>query len=235
MCGRFTLTVSSEAVLELFQLAEGPPLRPRYNITPSQPVAVVRAMQGAASGQADGAVRELTFMRWGLIPHWAKEPGIGAKMINARAETAAEKPSFRTPFRRRRCLIAADGYYEWRGEGGKKQPYYIHMKHRGPFAFAGLWEHWTGPDGSEVETCAILTVDANALLRPVHHRMPVILEPPAFDPWLEPSQQERARLQPLLAPYAGEGLAFFPVSTHVNRPAHDDPACIAPLAEPGSP
>ncbi len=207
MCGRFTLTVSPEAVLELFQLAEAPPLRPRYNIAPSQPVAVVRAKDGGGSGEAveggsGGAARELVLLRWGLIPHWAKDQAIGAKMINARAETAAEKPSFRTAFRRRRCLIPADGYYEWRKEGDRKQPYYIHMEHRGPFALAGLWEQWKGSEGNAIETCAILMVEANSRVRSIHHRMPGILEPQAFGPWLDPTLQERAALQPLLVPRA---------------------------------
>ena len=221
MCGRFSLSATPDDLMELFLLAEAPEFRPRYNITPSQPVATVRVKEG-------GAGRMFTPLRWGLIPHWAKEASIGAKMINARAETAAEKPSFRTAFRRRRCLIAADGYYEWKKEGERKQPYHIRFDHGGPFAFAGLWERWEGPEGP-LETCAILTTACNELLRPVHHRMPVILQPEDFEPWLDPELQERERLQPLLRPHSGKGMTFYPVSTHVNRPANDDAQCVTPL------
>jgi putative SOS response-associated peptidase YedK len=222
MCGRFTLTVTPEAVMELFQLTSAPPLQPRYNIAPSQPVAAVRAAP-------DGSGRELMLVRWGLIPHWAKDPAIGAKMINARAETVAEKPSFRTAFRRRRCLVPADGYYEWRKEGGQKQPYYIRMAGGGPFALAGLWEHWEGADGSVIESCAILTTDSNEVVRPIHHRMPVILPASTYQTWLDPSLQGGEAVQALLALHPGDDLSAFPVSTHVNRPTNDDERCVAPL------
>jgi putative SOS response-associated peptidase YedK len=186
-------------------------------------VAVVRELE-------DGE-RRLDLLRWGLIPSWAKDPAVGARTINARAETVAEKPSFRAAFRRRRCLVLADGYYEWRKEGSKKQPYYIRMRDEAPFAFAGLWEYWSpGDDAETLETCTLITTEANELTRAIHDRMPVILPPDAYEVWLDPELDDRPRLLSLLRPYESQALIADPVSTHVNNPKHDDPECVQVVA-----
>lgn len=226
MCGRYSLTSPLESVRRLFDVAGGGNLAPRYNIAPTQLAPVVRLAEGAAGG------RRLDPLTWGLVPAWAKDPSTGARLINARSETAAGKPSFRSAFRRRRCLVPADGFYEWKAEAGGKQPYRIAFRDDRPFAFAGLWEHWQGKDGAELESFTILTCEANALLRPLHARMPVILEPEAHARWLDP---DAGGVADLLLPYAGEGLHFFPVSRRVNSPRHDDAECIRPLAEAEAP
>lgn len=223
MCGRFTLRTPAAILAELFQLAEIPSWTPRYNIAPSQLAAtVVRTPEHLD--------RQFRAGRWGLIPAWAKNPGIGSRMINAQAETASTKPAFRAAFRRRRCLVLADGFYEWQRLERRKQPFYIRMRDSSPFAFAGLWEHWKGPDGTGIDSCTLLTTDPNDLLRPLHHRMPVILDPQDYDLWLDPGIQESERLQPLLRPYASEELMAFPVSTRVNNPAYDAQECLEPVA-----
>jgi putative SOS response-associated peptidase YedK len=225
MCGRFVLVSSGAKLAEVFGLAEEPRVAPRYNIAPSQPVAVVRA------ARHDGGAREWDHLRWGLVPSWMKEVPTDAPLINARAETAMDKPAFRAAFRRRRCLIPADGFYEWQTrDGGGKQPWYVTLETGEPFAFAGLWEHWQGADGSELESCALLTTEPNALMRPIHRRMPVILRPRDHDLWLDPREQDPDHLRPLLAPYAGNDMIAHPVSRHVNNPRHDDERCIAPAA-----
>lgn len=223
MCGRFTLLAPGETVAELFQLSEAPALAPRYNIAPTQPVAAVRV-------NPDIGERELTHLHWGLIPRWAKDPSIGSRMINARSETAAEKPSFRVAFKYRRCLVPADGFYEWQKLNGGKQPVRIQMQNGLPFGIAGLWEHWQSPDGSEIESCTLLTTEPNELLQSVHNRMPVILAPQDFDLWLDPGAQHPGEVQPLLRPYPAEEMTFYAVSTHVNNPRNEDPRCIEPLA-----
>jgi putative SOS response-associated peptidase YedK len=222
MCGRFTLLAPGESIADLFQLPETPHLAPRYNIAPTQPVAAVRVNR-------DTRRRELTHFHWGLIPRWAKDPKIGSRMINARSETAAEKPSFRVAFKYRRCLVPADGFYEWQKMNGRKQPVRIQMGDGRPFAIAGLWEHWSSPDGSELESCTLLTTEPNDLLKPVHNRMPVILAPADFDRWLDPGAQHPGEVQDLLRPYPSGEMRFYPVSTHVNNPRNEDPRCIEPL------
>jgi putative SOS response-associated peptidase YedK len=222
MCGRFTLIAPGESVAELFQLPEVPPLQPRFNIAPTQPVAAVRV-------SPKSGLRELTHFHWGLIPRWAKDPAIGSRMINARSETAAEKPSFRTAFKYRRCLVPADGFYEWQKLNGRKQPGRIQIQDGGVFAIAGLWEHWIGNDGSEIESCTLLTTEPNETLRPIHNRMPVILPPEDFDLWLDPAVQKADQIQSLLHPYDAGSMNHYPVSTHVNNPRNDDPLCIEPL------
>ena len=244
MCGRFTLTDPEQDLAIQFNLPEIPDMQPRYNIAPTQPVAAVRVAQTTASGDAgspeDGImVRELAMLHWGLIPFWAKDPKIGARMINARSETVAEKPSFRSAFRKRRCLIAADGFYEWQKVEQGKQPFYIRLHEGRPFAFAGLWEYWKEADDPEepsgqrmsIQSCTILTTEPNELLRPLHNRMPVILHPRDYELWLDPKIQDKDRLQPILRAYPPEEMEAFPVSRLVNRPANDDPRCIEPLAD----
>jgi len=224
MCGRFTLTDPNADLAVQFNLPEIPAMQPRYNIAPTQPVAAVRTARESKG-------RELVMLQWGLIPFWAKDPKIGARMINARSETAAEKPSFRAAFRRRRCLVIADGFYEWQKQNGNKQPFFIHLRDARPFAFAGLWEHWEGPDDSIIESCTLLTCDPNDFLRAVHNRMPVILDPEHYDLWLNPEVQQPDTLQPLLRPYAAEDMDAYPVSRYVNSPGNDSPKCIEPLPE----
>ena len=225
MCGRYSLTSPTEAVRRMFDFPEQPNLAVRVNIAPSQDVAAVRL-------GADGAsARHFAWLRWGLIPSWAKEPGIGNRMINARAETIAEKPAFRAAFRRRRCLIPADGFYEWKTERGRKQPYRIALEGGAPFAFAGLWERWEGSgEAGAVESCTIITTEANARLMAIHHRMPVILAPGAYEAWLDPATPG-AEAQALLRPAPSEWFTAYRVSPKINSPANDDPALIAPLDE----
>ena len=219
MCGRFTLRTPAHRLAEAFGVRELPNLRPRYNIAPSQDVVAIRR---AAEG------RELALLRWGLIPFWAKDAAIGNRMINARAETVAEKPAFRAAFRRRRCLIAADGFYEWRKtDGGAKQPYYIRLADDAPFAFAGLWERWAPPDDDAVESCTLITTAANDLLKPIHDRMPVILAPSDHDAWLD---AEAPSAEALLRPYPADDMIAVPIGRLVNDPRSDEAACIAPLA-----
>jgi putative SOS response-associated peptidase YedK len=228
MCGRYSLTTAPEALRRLFDFDNLPNLAPRYNIAPTQLAPVVRLRDG-------GPARELVLLRWGLIPSWAKDASIGSKMINARADTAADKPAFRAAFRARRCLVPADGFYEWRSEDGRKQPFRIGFKGGAAFAFAGMWESWTvrdGPEaGSVVESYTILTTEANDKLRPIHERMPVILPPAAYAGWLDPATPpESARA--LLQPHPAEPMAFYRVSTRVNNVRNDDPGCIEPLTQP---
>ncbi len=225
MCGRYSLTSPTEAVRRMFDFPEQPNLAVRVNIAPSQDVAAVRL-------GADGAsARHFAWLRWGLIPSWAKEPGIGNRMINARAETIAEKPAFRAAFRRRRCLIPADGFYEWKTERGRKQPYRIALEGGAAFAFAGLWERWEGAgEAGAVESCTIVTTEANARLKAIHHRMPVILAPGAYEAWLDPATPG-AEAQALLRPAPSEWFTAYRVSPKINSPANDDPALIAPLDE----
>ena len=220
MCGRYTLASPTERLAEEFGVdASSIELAPNFNVAPTQGVAAVLE---------EGGQRRLEVLRWGLIPPWADDPGIGSRMINARSETAPGKPSFRRAFRERRCLIPADGFYEWQRTNGAKQPYYIHMEDGRPFAFAGLWESWSKGEG-EIRTCTILTTGANALVGEVHDRMPVILAHDAYDVWLDPAS-ERDELTGLLAPYPEDEMEAYPVSRFVNSPSNNDPRCIEPAA-----
>jgi putative SOS response-associated peptidase YedK len=221
MCGRYTLTVSPEELSETFAWLNIPSgVTPRYNIAPSQPVAVV---------PNDGQNR-LDFFNWGLVPSWAKDPQMGNRMINARAETLAEKPAFRAAFRRRRCLVLADGFYEWKQEPERKAktPMYIRLASGRPFAFAGLWESWNSPDGSNILSCTIITTTPNTLMEAIHNRMPVILPEAAYPLWLATGDQNPSTLQPLLQSYPADQMQAYPVSTLVNSPANDLAACIQP-------
>ena len=188
MCGRFTLRAPASVIAEQFSLFEVPWLKPRFNIAPTQPVPVVRMTPQQAAPQ-----RQFVFLHWGLVPSWAKDPTIGNRMINARAETVADKPAFRTALRRRRCLIVADGFYEWQTAGKRRQPMFIHIRDDRPLAFAGLWESWEGADHSALESCTILTTAANDLVRPIHDRMPVIVAPEDYADWLDPAVQSPSR------------------------------------------
>ncbi len=222
MCGRFSLGADATTLASQFDLFEDPAWTPRYNIAPTQPAPTI------VIDSADPR-RGFKLHRWGLIPSWAKDPGIGSQMINAQAETVATKPAFRAAFRKRRCLILADGFYEWMKEGRHKQPFRIRLRDGRPFAFAGLWEHWEGAGGTPIDSCTLLTIAANDLIGAFHHRMPVILDPEHYDLWLDPSVQDAERLQPLLRLYPADGMSAYPVSTRVNNPAHDTPDCIAPV------
>jgi putative SOS response-associated peptidase YedK len=220
MCGRYTLTTPVERLAEEFGFdASSVELPPNYNVAPTQQVAAVLE---------EGGERHLELLRWGLIPSWADDPSIGSRMINARSETAPEKPSFRRAFRERRCLIPADGFYEWRRTNGAKQPYYIRMKEGRPFAFAGLWESWND-GGPEIRSCTILTTGPNDLLAEIHDRMPVILPAGSYDAWLDP-EAGRDELYGLLAPYPEDEMEAYPVSRFVNSPQNNDPRCIEPAA-----
>ena len=218
MCGRFSLFSPAPVLAEAFDLAGFPELAPRYNIAPTQPVAAVRA------GEAG---RQLVRLRWGLVVPWAKDTKVAP--INARSETAADKPLFRAALRKRRCLVPASGFYEWLAlAGGKrKQPYCFRPGDERPWAFAGLWERWQGPDGL-VESCAILTTAANELVRPVHDRMPVILPRQHWGAWLDPQAQDAGGLVPLLRPYPADAMLAYPVGLLVNNPKNDGPRCLAP-------
>jgi len=222
MCGRFSLGASATTLASHFNIQETLEVAARHNVAPTQEVLTVI--------QPAGATRQLSRMRWGLIPAWAKDPTIGGKLINARAETVATKPAFRRPLRERRCLIPTDGFYEWEPQGQRKRPWFIRMRDGRLFAFAGLWDRWSNPAGKAVESCTIITTTPNDLIRPFHHRMPVILASNDYDLWLDGGIQDVDRLLPLLAPYPPEEMAAYPVSRLVNNPANDSPACQAPDA-----
>jgi putative SOS response-associated peptidase YedK len=223
MCGRYTLSTPVEKLAGEFDISEPlPDLPPSYNVAPSQEVAAI-----VAGGRGE---RRLELLRWGLIPAWADDPGIGSRMINARSETAAEKPSFRKAFKERRCLIPADGFYEWQKTNGGKQPYHLKMRDGRLFAFAGLWESWKGDEEGEIRSCTILTTDANDLVGEVHHRMPVILPPETYDLWLDPAVREAEQLLSVLLPYPTEDMEAYPVSRRVNNPSNDEPGCVESVA-----
>ena len=222
MCGRFTLTVDPADLQDTFTNYMFPTrFAPRFNIAPSQPVL---AIPNDAKNQAD-------FFVWGLIPMWAKDPSIGNRLINARGETVAEKPSFRGSFKYKRCLILADGFYEWKSFGNRKTktPYFIHMKDRKPFALAGLWDSWESPDGSSLKTCTIITTGPNELMQSLHDRMPVILHPRDHATWLDTSPQTPERLLPLIKPFPTDAMSAYAVSTLVNKPENDSPDLVVPV------
>jgi putative SOS response-associated peptidase YedK len=223
MCGRFTLTVDPAELQDTFSNYTFPSrFAPRFNIAPSQPVL---AIPNDGTDTAD-------FFIWGLIPMWAKDPSIGNRLINARGETIAEKPSFRGSFKHKRCLILADGFYEWKASPVKKTktPYFIHMKDRSPFAFAGLWDAWESPDGSSIRTCTIITTEPNELMATLHNRMPVILHPRDHAKWLDASHQTPENLLTLIKPYPADAMSAHPVSTLVNNPSNDSPELVVPAS-----
>ncbi|MEE8393784.1 MAG: SOS response-associated peptidase [Rhodospirillales bacterium] len=218
MCGRYSLTTPAGELADGFNLPALANLPPRYNIAPTQEAPVIRQ---------EGGVRSISLCRWGLVPSWSDGPDSRFSMFNARAETIAEKPAFRDAFRKRRCLVPADGFYEWTGAGGAKQPYRITLEGGGPFAFAGLWEAWKGKDGTKTESFTIIVTEAAPGIRHIHDRMPVIIQPMNYPAWFDMSRPMN-RLD-LLRPYQGE-LAAYPVSKHVNNARNDDAGCIAPIS-----
>jgi putative SOS response-associated peptidase YedK len=220
MCGRYTLRTPVDPVAEAFEIEEYPSsITPNYNIAPTQEVAAV---------VEEDEKRKLEMLHWGLIPSWAKDPSIGNKMINARAETVAEKPSFRRAFRVRRCLILADGFYEWKKTDDGKQPYHVKMEDGSLFAFAGLWETWQ--NGEEIRSCTIITTDANDLMSEIHHRMPVILHPEDYAMWLDHDFEEKEVLTTLLKPYPADVMEAYPVSRRVNKPSNNEPSVLEPAS-----
>jgi len=229
MCGRYRLSRRKEILAEHFDTNfDDLDWEPRYNIAPTQSVPVIRHDE-------QGTTLRASLMRWGLIPSWAADPSIAAGTINARSETAASKPSFREPLQTRRCLIPADGFYEWRHRAKEKQPFCFEVGEGNPFALAGLWDRWRGPDEKIVETCTILTTTPNELLSDVHDRMPVILDTDTYDRWLDPGMHDAERAVGLLGRFDANLMRRYPVSTRVNLVANDDPECCAPVDLPAAP
>lgn len=219
MCGRFSLTVGDRDIAEAWNVHVPFDVPSRYNIAPAQPVVVL----------LDDGERRVDRFQWGLVPHWAKAPEIGNRMINARAETVFEKPAYRAAAKRRRCLVLADGFYEWKRTNGKKQPHHVRLKSGRPFGFAGIWEHWEGARG-ELRTCSIVTTEPNELMRPIHDRMPVIVQTELEDLWLDPEIQDPTELGRALQPFPADGMEAYPVSTIVNSPGNDVAECVKPAA-----
>lgn len=224
MCGRYTLRFRAETIAETFGVEVPPTLPERFNIAPSQLVLAVREKPGSHE-------RKLVALKWGLVPFWADDPEIGSRMSNARSETAATKPAFRSSFRARRCLIVADGFYEWQARDGKKQPYYIRLKSGQPFGIAGLWDRWDKQAGEPIESCTILTTDSNEPMMAIHERMPVVIPPESFDTWLNPAEHDVAKLSRLLRPFHPDEMTAYPVSTLVNNAKQDSAKCVEPLQQ----
>lgn len=227
MCGRYALTTSTPQLarrlgIEVKTDNDPDGHVPSYNIAPTQNILTCRANRNAE--------REMSVMRWGLIPSWSKGDSTKFTMINARAESITERPAYRTAFRFRRCLIPADGFYEWQRIDGRKQPYFIAMTSRQPLMFAGVWERWRSAQGESVTSCAIITTDANDTLRPIHHRMPVLLDDDQFENWLDPTLTEAAQLAKMLRPYSGQPMQAYPVSTFVNKALNNDERCWQPIS-----
>jgi putative SOS response-associated peptidase YedK len=220
MCGRYAITSAPEAIRRLFGYDEQPNFPPRYNVAPTQPVPIVRMIEGR---------RQFALVRWGLIPAWVKDPRGFSLLINARGESLEEKPAFRAALRYRRCLFPADGFYDWRREGERARPYYVRRKAGGAMAFAGLWENWMGPNGEEMETAAIVTTRANRMLATVHPRMPAIVPPEAFDLWLDNRSVDATTAAALIAPAPEDMLEMHEVSPAVNSAANDTPGLIEPV------
>lgn len=218
MCGRFVLKAPPAELASYFDLNECADFGPRYNIPPGTDIPVIR--------QSPEGQRVLHLLRWGLVPHWAKDPGIGAKLNNARGETVAEKPSFRDAFKRRRCLVPASGFYEWKTEGKLKQPYFISLKSGEPMAMGGLWESWKAPDGSVLRTVCVITTGPNAVMEPIHDRMPVIIPRENWQAWLSAPADE---ISQLIHPYQAGEMQAWPVSRRVSKTQDDDPGLIEPI------
>ena len=223
MCGRYAITTAPEAMRRLFGYPEMPNFPARYNVAPTQPIPIVRMVEGR---------REFALVRWGLLPSWVKDPKNFTLLINARGETLNDKPAFRNAMKRRRCLIPADGFYEWKRDGKGKRPYLIRLKGGAPFAFAGLWETWTGPNGEELDTAAIVTTEANRTLSPIHNRMPVILTPDAYGMWLDSANIDAKTAAALILPAQDELFEAYEIAPLVNRVANDGPELQTPCAAP---
>ena len=220
MCGRYRLSRKKQFVEEYFASVLEEEWSPRYNIAPTQPVPVVRQ-------KPKEPIRKLSLIRWGLIPSWAKDSSVAGQMINARSETAGMKAAFRDALKSRRCLVPADGFYEWQRMGKSKQPYCFEVNEGELFAFAGIWDRWKDPAGNVVETCSILTTTPNAVTSPVHDRMPVILDPDSYDPWLDPGMRNVVAVSELLKPYDARLMRCYPISTRINNVTSDDEECSA--------
>jgi putative SOS response-associated peptidase YedK len=220
MCGRYIFTSSPEAMRQLFRYLEQPNFPPRFNVAPTQPIAIVRLVEGQ---------RHFVLVRWGFLPSWVKDPKTFALVINARGESVIDKPAFRAAMKRRRCLIPADGFYEWQKAGDRKRPFFIHAKSGAPLAFAGLWETWTGPNGEELETAAIVTTRANRTLDAIHERMPVIVPPEAFELWLDCTNVDATTATALIRPAPDDLLEAYEISTTVNRTANDGLKLLEPV------
>jgi putative SOS response-associated peptidase YedK len=220
MCGRYVITSAPEAIRALFRYLEQPNFPPRYNVAPTQPVPIVRINAGT---------RSFALVRWGLIPSWVKDPRSFTLLINARGETVNERPAFQNAMRRRRCLLPADGFYEWRPDGERRRPFFARPRSGGPIAFAGLWETWTGPNGEEVESACIVTTTANRVLAPIHDRMPAVIAPEAFDLWLDGARMDAATAAALIVPAPDNLFEAYEISTAVNRTANDSAALIEPV------
>lgn len=217
MCGRFSRKATLQAIVDEFEIDEvNGTFEPSYNVAPGQEIAVLLKDES----------RKLGLLKWGLIPSWSKDPKIGNRMINARAETLADKPSFKHPLRQKRCLIVADGFFEWRKEGKQKIPMYIFLKDQKPFVFAGLWDTWTSPEGKKISTCTIITTEPNEFMKKIHNRMPVILPKEYIDTWLDRSIENEQQVLPLLKPYPEKEMDAYEVSRVVNSPKNNSPECI---------
>jgi putative SOS response-associated peptidase YedK len=220
MCGRYAIITAPEAIRRLFGYHERPNFPARYNVAPTQPIPIVRLQSGQ---------RHFALVRWGLVPAWVKDPKTFTLVINARGESVLDKPAFRNAMKRRRCLVPADGFYEWKRTGDAKQPYFVRLRSGAPFAFAGLWETWTGPNGEEMDTAAIVTTAANRTIADIHDRMPVMLTPDAFDLWLDCDRVDDRTAAAAIAPLSDDAVEAHPVSDAVNRVANDNPDLITPV------
>lgn len=220
MCGRYLITSTPEAMRQLFAYLEQPNFPPRYNVAPTQPIPIVRLFEGK---------RQFALVRWGLIPSWVKDPKTFSLVLQARSDTVLDKPSFKNAMKYRRCLIPADGFYEWDEKTTPRRPYVVRPKHGGPVAFAGLWESWMGPNGEELETAAVITTEANKTLYPIHHRMPVVIPPEAFDFWLDCRHIDANTAASLLVPAPEDLFEAWEISLDINRVANDHPGLLKPV------
>ncbi len=223
MCGRFTLSSRAQTIANYFGIELPYNLKPRYNIAPSQDILVIRHISDSKP--------EFCLMRWGLMPAWQNEEDISTKWINARSETIIDKPLFKKLFQQKRCIIVADGFYEWQATTRAKLPFYIFKKDHQPFAIAGLWEHWENHEGKSIESCLLLTTEANPEVKSIHHRMPVILQKAQYSTWLNGENTKVEILKSLLRPYLPQDLTSHEVSTYVNSPKNDNQNCVEKLAD----
>ena len=236
MCGRFARFSPAHIFRMLFELEEFLDLEPQYNIAPGQEIHAVRGIVIRDNQQRNATTttsfsKEVAPFQWGLIPFWSKDPKIGVKMINARSETITEKPAYREPLKKHRCLIPIDGFYEWQKRKDGKQPYFIRMNDKKPFALGGIWDKWTSPQGKIVESCSILTTTPNDIVKSIHNRMPVIIDPKDFDLWLDPTIKEPEEIKHLFTPYKASAMEAYPITNFVNSPKNQGEKCITELIE----